>query len=1371
MDRPSKPVNTIGHKYLRIEELEERIAPVVVDADNSANPWILGTMTNGWGAPDQSDEYWIFYVGPGQADIKAADGTDDINGKHIGDITITGSDETSALFIMDFPNDPIPSADVVPWLTQFGTISVDGVITVDGDMGYIAIDGMVNAFVDVAGNLGKFDVGAFVGTLQVHGDLYEFDVDSTLGASYDEVNGEPDWHVSGTSVLVDGNIGAIRVGVGLEDQGESPLSLSIVGGLISSTTYIRANADDTGAPGVIDLIEVKAGAVSYEEFGGYLGSPREGGLPRLSAGHGGNIHFITVDGGALWLPPQGSTTIPTITVTSSSPAMERTIVDDSGGVMTIQPQDVTFTLTDGSTVTYLGSVSYLIIPVDIATQGPGSVVARLTANGSNTFNVTGVVDVGDFRMGSMMTFTEGLQEDLATLGVASIDDLVITSAGTLSQLTGFAHETITGPGECDVYLVNASTLFGAGGERTIPIFQNNTHDGDIVTAAADTQIVLLSASKQGGDIGGWIGVSGHPLKGPLYYNDGDIAWVDAAEDTATAVAPFGIEGSLTRYNAINGVLSDGKIYGISTGGAIGDVRAPGADMVFIQANSNNVRDPGSPFCSANTINLPSDIMPAGFFSHSGHEISPLGKAENSVGDGIFGKVFSGTGQDFPDSLGNGSGGGNIVAVRVGEGLQDSEYFTVNLYPLDSPYPNNSGVYGTSGVFTGSLIESVSVSGSGRYIFGDILGGEINTVAATNGAAIDGPWIGAVNMDHGYVGPFAFLGDVNRVIASGTGAYIAGANIRGNNIGSVVVSGGHDSTGLTNSVIWAGGGGLDTVSAGGAGIDGSIIQASGTIHSIRTPDADGVISNTDIEAISGLGLLDTHSLTGDHIHVLTVGRLSTLDYIQDTVFEAGGLRKINVKNDIFTTDGALVRTTLLVSGPIDSVTVGGNIVNSVIESTGFFGEIKSINVKGGIFSTDLGTALLRTNISSTGVIGSIKAGAAGIEANILAEGLETGAHKAGKLKVTSGGDVSGTWELAHRLENLTTKGSVNADITALSIGTIKAAGGITGTINTPGAAGDIGKITAVDSITGDISAGGSVGTIASTGRSIQGSIAVTGDLKAVKAAVDVGTGLSTISVGGNLGTVSAGSTMASGDVLCDVVATGDFKKLAATGNVTGAIDVGGDLRSVNVGNAVTDDVNVAGDLGTFKAGGDVGGPLTDFNVGGSLGSLTVGSRSAAADMLADVNVTVNLGTMNVSGNFPGSLFAGGNAGTVKTGLQAGDPGDTFTVGGNLGSLVVGYISRSDLLAEVDVTGNSSRINVGRADIFADINIGGNMGTITLGRIDHSITIGGNLSTIVSFGSIFYPGIGAVDADIWFDGTVKTGELIVTGEIKNDAFIVH
>ena len=392
-----------------------------------------------------------------------------------------------------------------------------------------------------------------------------------------------------------------------------------------------------------------------------------------------------------------------------------------------------------------------MIPVDIATQGPGTVVARLVVDGSLNVNVTGNAEIGDIQITGVTSYAQGLTDDFLKLEVASLDDVENLTFGILLDMTGYARIRIGGTGECDVYFVEAT--------GDIPIFTNSTPDGDIANIYANNNVIYIAADTvTDGDIGATESISPYLLKGPLVHVDGDVAWVDIADPTADASEFWAIEGSYTRYNSIYGAYIGGNLYGMRAGGAIGDIRLPDGNIGRVQADANHVRlwnigDEESPLTSPAVFYTATGSVVDRLTTFAG-EVSFFGKITNTVGDGIFGQVYSGVSAagDIPDSLRGGpagvSGGGSFYHIDVGEGLQVTTFSSTNASPLGTTQEElGVGLFSASGIYTGGYINTVYVSGVGNGIYGDIIAEEVSDnpdtpynivkVIATNGAVIDG----------------------------------------------------------------------------------------------------------------------------------------------------------------------------------------------------------------------------------------------------------------------------------------------------------------------------------------------------------------------------------------------------------------------------------------------------------------------------------------------------------------------------------------------------------------------------------------------------------------------------------------------------------
>ncbi len=1346
--KKSKGISAPQHRALQIEELEERIAPVVV---TSSTGWIQGTASNSW--PDTPDAYWIFYVGPGSADIRNDAGGTDIDGHHIGNITITGSDSTSALFILDYPGDDTPNADDTGFATDAGTIWVQGDITVNGDIGLIEIDGLYGSTggqptLTVNGNLGKLDVGILTGNVLATGDIYEVDVDMTIGGF---INGEGDYVANtDTTIAAYGNIGAVRAGVGLTDSGEAIDTYDVLGGSISGNTTIRANADSSGAPGIIDLIEARGGSL----LPGNLGQEEGDVIPTISAGPGGNVRFIHLDGNAYWTGAGNYAPIEEITVTTESALVERTIVDDSGGIMVINPQETVFTAADGTVTTYDGSVTYLAIPVGPPSQEPGVVVARMTVDNSNSFNISGNVEIGDLRMGTNFAYPQGQTE--------SLDDLDIEGPGDLTGLEGYAHDIFAGTGEADIYFVNAMSEFGAPGS-TVPIVINNTTDGDIVLVGADTDVIYVGASTNGGDVGATESISPYLIKGPIVAQDADVLWVDTNDDP-DIVDPFGVEGSLTRYSTIQGVFATGNIYGVNAGGAIGDVRSIGGDIHYVRADANHMHDAGSPLVMTNLIAIPVangtggaglSAVATGGYGYTG-TVSISGKVDNIVGDGIFGLVMSGTGSDYRDSLAADglSGDGSIGLVRVGEGSEPTWVYGANAYPEEAGLGQGDGTRVSAGIYTSGSIDRVIASGSGTGIYGDVIGSTnnpdtdfaVNQVAAVNGAVIDGSWassgfirISTINTHARILYQIEPTGDLGTITASGAGSYISDLNIDARSIDRIVTSGG--SGGISNSTIGANEGDLMLISSD-ADINNCQIFVNGIGGTIQTTGRTSDIVNSDIRVLAGLKNLRTNSLQNDSIYLATLGHLSTLDTIDNTTFVAAGLRHINVKNDII--NGSDIHVT----GPLDRLTVGGTIDNSIIQSTGIWANMGRVIVKGDITNSEIYSEHNITLVQSrTGSIVNTDITALG-SSDLDADLTLTKFARIGRVQAA--GDISGTIYSGYlneftanpdndslinaRLDSVKAGGNISADV---YVGTVRVNGDIGGDMSVTAR---IGRIVAGGSVSGDVV----VGNVAS--------MAAAPDLGDVNGVVNITAKVGPVKSGGTIsGDILVGGVYADNDVNGAVNIDARLSSIKADGGLTGDVEVGrvvavndvnGNvsvpevLGAVKIGGDITGDIHV----GAVDAGNDINGDVT-FNGrvssikadGAVTGSVYVGSEAAGNAVIGAVTGTGKVGSITASGGgVTGDVDILGNLGALKAAGDVGYDGGLLEVGGNLGRLSAGdRTSTGNLLSDVTVGGNLGGASVTGA-FPGSLDVGGNAGRIQvtgdIGEIGDTFTVGGRVSNV-------------------------------------------
>jgi chitodextrinase len=285
-----------------------------------------------------------------------------------------------------------------------------------------------------------------------------------------------------------------------------------------------------------------------------------------------------------------------------------------------------------------------------------------------------------------------------------------------------------------------------------------------------------------------------------------------------------------------------------------------------------------------------------------------------------------------------------------------------------------------------------------------------------------------------------------------------------------------------------------------------------------------------------------------------------------------------------------------------------------------------------FSLSHGVRTLRVSGSIAGDVllgGSVTSlqSTAGLAGDLLVAGNAGTVTVGGDLGL-AGGRVSvsgnlGRLTLSSRVgpANLLADLEVGGTAQAISIGSRTLGGGAQGDIEVWGI---LRNLTVAGAVTGDVTAHG--------------------DLTRATVGGDLGTESSTFHVGGALGNLTVGSRTLGGDV-------------------QGEIEVWGALRNLTVAGAVTGDVTAHGDLTRATVGGDLGTQSSTFHVGGALGNLTVGTRTAPADLVGELVVAGKLSNLAVSRDVRGAVTVGGNLTT----FTAQHIASAITVAGDLGSL--------------------------------------------------------------------------------------------------------
>jgi len=232
------------------------------------------------------------------------------------------------------------------------------------------------------------------------------------------------------------------------------------------------------------------------------------------------------------------------------------------------------------------------------------------------------------------------------------------------------------------------------------------------------------------------------------------------------------------------------------------------------------------------------------------------------------------------------------------------------------------------------------------------------------------------------------------------------------------------------------------------------------------------------------------------------------------------------------------------------------------------------------------------------------------------------------------------------------------------------------------AGDLRTLRVSGDITGDVVVDGSVNNVQSTG-ALTGDLLISGDARNLRIGGHLGYLGGRVEIGGNLNRLALSSRVGPADLLSDLSVAGEARGISVGSRTTGGavlgdIEVGANVRNLTVAESLTGNITVHGDLNKAAIGGTLGSEGTIFTVGGALKNLTVGSRTAPADLLSDLLVTGDLNKAGIYGDVLGQVTAEAN---VKN-FMAQHIYSDVTVAGDLGSLR----TASGILAGADPVDN-------------------------------------------------------------------------------------
>ncbi|MEQ9460748.1 MAG: hypothetical protein RIG82_07345 [Phycisphaeraceae bacterium] len=696
--------------------------------------------------------------------------------------------------------------------------------------------------------------------------------------------------------------------------------------------------------------------------------------------------------------------------------------------------------------------------------------------------------------------------------------------------------------------------------------------------------------------------------------------------------------------------------------------------------------------------------------------------------------------------------GNIYSVNVGEGIADSgsgSFARAGLFALPRFEGDDAIILGSGSI--GSII------GHDAAIYGDIYASNaIGRIVLTGDSVISGADIitddipaatlqfeellqvgtglgNGESLDNPRGVSGIPLGEqleegIGRIVINGTGGII-GSTIQSGRIGSVDVNNGF---GIFNSIIGSPGteGRIQQISVDGYGLLGTLVTSKGDIGNILVNGRGQQLAVTDFSTIARESeTVVADAATGllyNPFSGLQVDRYNDLHEYLGTTPDAPGTSDLSTSGVI---DSSVIQTSRDVTGSIRAYQVLSTLdpsdqfpfIGGILLDIDNFGQTTPaysyINVVGKLNRLDL-----------TSTAASLTA----VHDITRVAGLSLGVDPSTQMPVALS-DVS----------------IAGLSITAGELGTF-----------TPGA----------DVVGLDLTVAGEIRSLRFDGNLLS--------LPNIDPNL-----VSSIHAAGPAGTIN--SLIVAGDMQADVRSTSYINRIQIGGDLTGSITVDdADLRGrglgtlILAGSLVEGGLDIDGDVSRIQIDGSAGAARNAFSpqpdqliINGDLGTFSVGRRVVGADLALDLVVLGDLRTFDVSGQFSGGLFVGGDLSRFTVRADATTAGGTIigsafgdtniTVGGMLSTVSItgGHVgdgiidgNTDSVLERVRFTAgegiNSFRVT--RGDVLADASVAS-----TLGDIRSIMVSGGDFlgDAIANAGAIGNFSIRGSD----FGGLLSTREL--------------
>lgn len=927
------------------------------------------------------------------------------------------------------------------------------------------------------------------------------------------------------SIYTNAGIGTIRVG---DFNIETP-------------TQIRVNVDGVGDDGIIDLIDCL----------GDFGSLAAGG-PEISTGPGGNVRYIRV-GGTVYrdLEFGGGQN----DVTTYSPGVAATIVDDSGSLIHITPEgdvpnpNFVAGTTDETSPAFsqFNPASLTLTTYPIEGSG-GSVLIDVTSSGSLTITSNGDVPGQTAEIGRIEVQGSGTAVNNTTVvtpqGTAKAIGLIklpptqqtqpaaptptsTGSTGTTVTTTGGTTSSSSGTGT--VFTSPPPTTAGPGGSPGLteatggnPLFVHlsgpaNVDVFDIIVVNNGTTLGNATeiTNTSGGEI---VSVLAQSI-GRLFSN-GSLGV--AKQHTAAAVNPMQIitAGNTLTATAVENYPVDADV---TTGDFFGNVYPFVQQRIGIVVMGGNLLSVEAPVLG--------NIMVNG-------SIGQVIADGNTPGQGIVAPVVAynlslPTGRNR-FGLQSPANPGDIGSVQIGGGIS----------------PTGSGSVGFDGIFVDGRVGSVN--GNGADIRGNIVTGlGVDSITLHNGSII--------NADFATPGP----GNQQTFIENPVLRVVTSINLPQNQAlldwGSITTTGNGGIIGLFMSATHVGAINVN----GGFGIFNSVIndQAGGSINSIKV---DGYGLRNDY--IAGGISIGTINVTQNGQQIPTSNFSPDVRQSETTTFDNYFGFAPNFLTDIDSYLGTnATRTT-------SAETDGG-----IIEDTTIVGERDLASIRAFSFRTNNLVTPVVTGTTLPVLVSALPATQDGF-ADIINFGNSIGT-------MTSIGVVDGLGVITGTIKKL----QFNSDVSRLDmqlagrISTLNINGNLDNgsTIYAKGINGNIGTVHVKGNLDGTIKAQKKIGTLI-VGGNLSGTVDAANITKIQAGSLNTGN----LTIDGNLqNLISLGDLGTTGQ---SILVRGSVGKIQVGGNMNTSTTVQGNLKMLKVGGSITTGTNivVANTLTSLLVNGDV-----------------------------------------------------------------------------------------------------------------------------------------------------------------------------------------